>query len=103
RALERDERFTVCAEAGGAAAAVALALERRPDICLLDIRMPGSGLAAVWEIAARLPDTKIVMLTVSEADHDLFAALRSGAHGYLLKTMDARRLADALYELHLGK
>jgi len=103
RALGRDERFVVCAEAAGAAAAVALALERHPDLCLLDIRMPGGGLAALWEIASRLPDTKIVMLTVSEADDDLFAALRSGAHGYLLKTMSARRLADALDDVNAGK
>jgi two-component system NarL family response regulator len=102
-ALGRDERFVVCGEAGNAAAAVALSLERRPDVCLLDVRMPGGGLAALWEIASRLPDTKVVMLTVSEEDEDLFAALRAGAHGYLLKTMSVRRLADALYDVHLGK
>jgi DNA-binding NarL/FixJ family response regulator len=103
RALDRDERFFVCGEAATAPAAVALALARRPDVCLLDVRMPGDGLAALWEITSRLPDTKAVILTVSEADEDLFAALRSGAHGYLLKTMSVRRLADALYDVHLGK
>src|SRR5258707_14518934 len=58
--------------------------------------MPGSGLAAAWEIAARLPQAKIVMLTVSDEDADLFAGLRAGADGYLLKTMNLRRLPDAL-------
>ena len=52
------------------------AVREPPDVCLLDVRMPGSGLAAAWEIGARLPEAKIVMLTVSEDDADLFAALR---------------------------
>jgi len=91
-----DGGLVVCAEAADAARAVQQALETRPDICLLDVRMPGSGVAAAWEITARLPDAKIVMLTVSDEDTDLFAALRAGANGYLLKTMDFRRLPDAL-------
>ena len=65
--------------------------------------MPGSGLAAAWEIAARLPQTKIVMLTVSDEDTDLFTALRAGADGYLLKTMNMRRLPDALYGVCRGE
>lgn len=96
RALEGDQRFDVCASAADAAEAVQHAVRERPDVCLLDIRMPGSGLAAAWEIAARLPEAKIVMLTVSDEDDDLFAALRAGADGYLLKTMNLRRLPDAL-------
>jgi DNA-binding NarL/FixJ family response regulator len=96
RALERDQRFSVCASMADAAGAIQAAVRGQPDVCLLDIRMPGGGLAAAWEIAARLPETKIVMLTVSDDDADLFAALRAGAHGYLLKTMNLRRLPDAL-------
>jgi len=96
RAIEGDERLDVCASVADAAGAVQAALRERPDICLLDIRMPGSGLAAAWEIKARLPKAKIVMLTVSDEDNDLFAALRAGADGYLLKTMNLRRLPDAL-------
>jgi DNA-binding NarL/FixJ family response regulator len=96
RALERGQRFSVCASVADAAAAIQAAVRERPDVCLLDIRMPGDGLAAAWEIAARMPEAKIVMLTVSEDDADLFAALRVGAHGYLLKTMNLRRLPDAL-------
>jgi len=94
--LENDGRFDVCAVAADAAEAVQAAVDQQPDVCLLDVRMPGSGLAALWEIAARLPQAKIVMLTVSEDDTDLFAALRAGAHGYLLKTMSLSRLPDAL-------
>ncbi len=96
RALDSDRRFDVCAEVADAAEAVRAAVRDRPDVCLLDLRMPGSGLAAAWEIAARLPHTKVVMLTVSDDDADLFAALRSGANGYLLKTMNLARLPDAL-------
>jgi DNA-binding NarL/FixJ family response regulator len=96
RALESEPGFEVCASAGDAAEAVQAAVRGRPDVCLLDIRMPGGGLAAAWEIAARLPRAKIVMLTVSDEDSDLFAALRAGADGYLLKTMSLRRLPAAL-------
>jgi DNA-binding NarL/FixJ family response regulator len=96
RALESEPGFEVCASAADAAEAVQAAVRERPDVCLLDIRMPGGGLAAAWEIAARLPRAKIVMLTVSDEDSDLFAALRAGADGYLLKTMSLRRLPAAL-------
>jgi DNA-binding NarL/FixJ family response regulator len=102
RMLELDARFSVCGEAADAAGAVARACEMHPDLVLLDIRMPGSGLTALWEIAARLPQARIVMLTVSEDESDLFAALRAGAHGYLLKDIDPRRLPEALYDVHRG-
>jgi len=82
---------------------VQAAVRERPDVCLLDIRMPGSGLAAAWEIAARRPQAKIVMLTVSDDDTALFAALRAGAHGYLLKTMDLKRLPSALHGVCSGE
>jgi DNA-binding NarL/FixJ family response regulator len=96
-ALERSERFTVCAEAADGAAAVEAAVRERPDLCLLDIRMPGSsGIAATREITTRLPDTKVVMLTVSLDDDDLLNALRAGAVGYLLKDIDPDRLPYAL-------
>jgi len=103
RILEGDDRFAVVGEAPDAAAAVSLALRRRPDLVLLDISMPGDGLSALWEINARLPRTQVVMLTVSEEDEHLFAALRSGASGYLLKDIDPRRLPEALHDVHLGR
>ena len=103
RALGDGERFDVCAVAADAAQAVQAAICERPDVCLLDVRMPGNGVAAAWEIAARLPNAKIVMLTVSDNDADLFAALRAGADGYLLKTMDLKRLPDALVGVCSGE
>jgi DNA-binding NarL/FixJ family response regulator len=88
--------FAVCAEAADAAGAVEGALRTRPRVCLLDIHMPGNGIAAAAEISAALPDTAVVMLTVSRDDDDLFAALRAGAVGYLLKDTDPDRLPNAL-------
>lgn len=89
--------FTVVGEAADTPGAIAAALRERPDACLLDIHMPGGGgIAACAEITAKLPDAKVVMLTVSRTDADLFAALEAGAVGYLLKGMDPRRLPDAL-------
>ena len=102
RALDVHEHFEVCAETADAAGAVQAAVRERPDVCLLDVRMPGSGLSATWEISARLPKTKIVMLTVSVEDTDLFGALRAGADGYLLKTMNFTRLPDALDDVCSG-
>lgn len=102
-ALERDAAFAVCAEAADAPGAVASALRERPDVCLLDVHMPGRGVAAAWEIHSRLPRSKVVMLTVSRDDADLFAALRAGALGYLLKDMDPRSLPRALQSVLSGE
>ena len=94
-ALERGG-FDVCAEAPDAATSVALVRQLRPDVALLDIHMPGDGIRAAAEIAAHMPETSVVMLTVSSADDDLFAALKAGASGYLLKDTDPARLPLAL-------
>jgi DNA-binding NarL/FixJ family response regulator len=102
-AIEADVRFTVVAVAGDAADAVASAMRERPDLALLDVRMPGSGAAAAWEITACLPDTRAVMLTVSRSDKDLFTALRAGASGYLLKTMPFDAIGDELAQVLDGR
>jgi DNA-binding NarL/FixJ family response regulator len=94
-ALERDG-FVICAEAADGPGAVEAALRHHPDIVLMDINMPGNGIAATKEIARQLPETAIVMLTVSSADADLFDALCAGARGYLLKDIDPARLPQAL-------
>jgi two-component system NarL family response regulator len=94
-ALESQDCIVV-AEAATAEEAVAAAREHQPDVCLLDINMPGSGIAAAAEITHTVSGTAIVMLTASRDDEDLFAALRAGASGYLLKDMDPQRLGHAL-------
>jgi len=93
----------VLGEAADAAAAVRLTLEHRPDVALLDIHMPGSGIRAAHDIGRALPDTAIVMLTQSSDDEDLFDSLRAGASGYLLKDTDPARLADALRGVLTGE
>jgi DNA-binding NarL/FixJ family response regulator len=95
-ALEQHGEFTVCAEAPDGDSAVEAARRERPNVCLLDINMPGDGIRAAETISRELPDTAVVMLTVSRADEDLFDALRAGASGYLLKDIDPARLPHAL-------
>ena len=94
-ALE-DGGFHVVAEAVDARSAVEAALQHRPDLCLLDVYMPGRGIAAAAELAEALPEMPIVMLTVSDTSEDLFEALHAGACGYLLKDTDPQRLPHAL-------
>lgn len=92
--------YDVVGRASDGAEAVALVEMLRPDLVLMDVRMPGmSGLAATRQIAARHPDVSIVMLTVSEDEDDLFVAIKAGARGYLLKNLEApqlRRLIEAV-------
>ncbi len=94
-ALETDG-CEVVADVGDAAKAVAAALEHLPDVCVLDIHMPGGGIGAARQITSRLPGTAVVMFTASRDDDDLFEALRAGARGYLLKDTDPSRLGAAL-------
>jgi two-component system, NarL family, nitrate/nitrite response regulator NarL len=95
--------FAVCAEAGDARGAVEAARRERPEICLLDIGMPGDGIAAAAAIRAELRFAIIVMLTVSRDDDDLFAALQAGASGYVLKGIAAPRLCEVLRALLRGE
>jgi two-component system NarL family response regulator len=76
----------------------------RPDVILMDIQMPGcDGLAATRLIKAEMPDAKIVMLTMSSEDEDLFEAVQSGACGYLLKTLDTEEFVARLMEVEQGE
>lgn len=93
----------VVAEAGTAQAAVKAAMRHQPTVCLLAVNLPGGGIAAAEQIKNGLPDTKIVMLTGSDRDEDLFAALRAGADGYLLRTTSADRLPDAVRGVLAGE
>lgn len=103
RALEESGEFRVCAEAKDAASAVEGAKLAHPDVCLLDINMPGNGISAAAEITGALPDTSVVMLTVSRQDDDLFDALRAGASGYLLKGLDEASIGEALHRVLAGE
>jgi DNA-binding NarL/FixJ family response regulator len=93
--LEGDG-FSVVGEAARADDAVRVAVEAQPDLVLLDVHMPGSGIVACQQIVEQCSDCAVVMLTVSEDNEDLFQSLRAGAAGYLLKDTDPERLGHAL-------
>ena len=95
--------FDVVGEASSARSCIELAVSLKPDVCLLDIHMPGSGIAAAEEISRALPDCAVVMLTYSRDDDDLFDSLRAGARGYLLKDMDPDRVGPALHGVLAGE
>ena len=97
------EGFEVVGEASNARSAIKLAVKLRPDVCLLDIHMPGGGIFAAGEISRSLPDCAVVMLTYSRDDDDLFDSLRAGARGYLLKDMDPDRIGPALLGVLAGE
>ena len=88
--------FAVCAEAASAEEAFDAALRERPDLCILDVELPGGGIRVARRIGAQIPEAAVVMLTVSDNDEDLFDALLAGASGYLPKDMEPDRLPDAL-------
>jgi DNA-binding NarL/FixJ family response regulator len=90
--------------AADGASALALVDDVRPDLVLMDVRMPGmSGLEATRRIALAHPDVAIVMLTVSEDEDDLFAAIKAGARGYLLKNLEAADLRAMIEAVGRGE
>ncbi len=93
----------VVATAYDGSEAVFQARKSHPDVILMDIRMPGcDGLAATRLIKAQMPETKIVMLTASAEDDDLFEAVKSGASGYLLKSASGQEFLESLAGLEQG-
>jgi len=101
--LLRSRGFEVAGIAGDGQEGVAEALRLNPDLVLMDIRMPGcDGLTATRLIKAQRPDIKIVMLTTSAEDEDLFEAIRCGATGYLLKSTKGAAFVEALHGLEEG-
>lgn len=96
--------FAVIAQAGSGEEAVSLALALNPDMVLLDVSMPGmGGIEAAARIAAALPQVRIMMLTVSETPESLLAALKAGAHGYVLKGVSASELRTIVRNVALGE
>ena len=93
----------VVGQAADGPAAVAQARALAPDLVLMDVAMPGGGIEATRTIAAEEPGIAIVMLTASEAIDDLFAAIKAGARGYLLKNLDAAELHTMLDAVARGE
>jgi len=101
--LSQDPRFEVVGEAGDASAALNAVGRLKPDLILLDNHLPGvSGVQAIGSLKELLPQTRVLMLTVSENEEDLSAGLRAGADGYLLKTIDTADLADSIQRVWEG-
>lgn len=101
--LSAQPDMEVIAQGESAADALRIAAESMPDIMLLDVSMPGGGLNAVRDIAAAYPVIYLVMLTVSEEEDDVTAALRSGARAYVLKGVAARELVRILRSVAAGE
>lgn len=102
--LFRAGGYTVVGAARDGLEALQLARSLRPDVILMDIRMPRcDGLCATRQIHAELPEVKIVMLTTSAEDADLFEAIKCGASGYLLKNLEPDQLFDYLAGLERGE
>jgi DNA-binding NarL/FixJ family response regulator len=94
-ALQPD--MEVIGEASDGLEAIVKAEELKPDLVLMDIKMPGvDGLEATRQIKLKLPDTRVVMLTVRDDDEQLFEAIKNGAQGYLLKNIRSRELLEML-------
>jgi DNA-binding NarL/FixJ family response regulator len=102
--LRLVEGFEIVAEATNGLQALALFREHRPDIALMDLRMPGAGgVETIIAIRKEFPDARIIVLTTFDGDEDIFRAIQAGARGYLLKGMDADELIDAIQTVHRGK
>jgi DNA-binding NarL/FixJ family response regulator len=102
--LESEEGIEVVAEAEDGAEAVAKAEELAPDVVLMDVRMPRvSGIEATRSIADSVPTAKILMLTVSDEEDDLYDAIKAGAAGYLLKEISIEEVATAIRAVVSGQ
>lgn len=102
--LEQQENFRVVAEADTGEGAIAKAKEVRPDVAVLDIRMPGlSGIEACRQIVDSVGDCQVIMLTSYAEDELLFAAIQAGAAGYVLKRIGDNELVRAIERVSRGE
>ncbi len=102
--LGTEPDLRILGEAGSVSAGVAVCARERPQVALLDIRLPdGSGIDACRQILRRSPDTRVLILTSVIDDRLVDDAIRAGAHGYLLKEIDGRGLLSAIRDVAAGK
>ncbi len=101
--LEEEPDIEIVGEASEGPEAVELVEQLVPDVVLMDVRMPGlSGIEATRRVRALVPGVKVAILTVSEDDEDLFASVRAGATGYLLKEVSIEEIAEAVRAVARG-
>ena len=101
--LKSSKLFDVVGEGRCCADAIALAQNQRPDVILLDISMPGGGIEAAAQISKSCPSVRCIMLTVSEQEEDVAAALHAGARGYILKGTSGPELIRIVQSIHQGE
>ncbi len=102
--IGQEEDFAVVGEADDAEQAVKCFTEQRPDVTLMDVRMPGvDGIEALRRIREQFPDARVVMLSTYDLDEDIFRAFDAGAVGYLLKSVQHAELFAAVRNVHAGK
>ena len=97
--LQSEPGFKVVGEAGSGEEALQLAPQLQPDVVLMDVKMPGiGGVEATRRLLEQMPPVRVLMLTVSEEEESLFAAIHAGARGYILKNADADELLEQARE-----
>jgi len=102
--LNTTKLFRVVAQAGGAAEALMLFREHSPDVTLLDISMPEQrGIDLLREIRSQFPEAKVLMLSSSESEQDIFESIRAGALGYVTKAVTPANLSAAILSVHAGE
>jgi DNA-binding NarL/FixJ family response regulator len=101
--FELDNEIRVIAEAATAEETIAIHAKIKPEVTLLDLRMPGGGIVALKSILSHQPDAKVLILTTSDLEEDIHRALSAGAYGYVLKTTASEDLSLAIIAVHSGK
>jgi two-component system NarL family response regulator len=102
--IGRRAEIQVVAEASNGVQAVELALKHKPDVLLMDLRMPQmGGVEAIQTIRAAWPEARVIVLTTFDGDEDIFRALQAGAKGYLLKDTPREELLEAIRAVHAGR
>jgi two-component system nitrate/nitrite response regulator NarL len=102
--LQSEPGFQVIGEAGSGEEALDLARQLQPDVVLMDVKMPGiGGVEATRRLLELMPPARVLMLTVSEEEESLFAAIHAGARGYILKNANADELLEGIRRVHAGE
>jgi two-component system NarL family response regulator len=102
--LNMVDGLTIVAEAANGQQALDLFRKHKPDVTLMDLRMPGmGGVETIAAIRRDFPDARIIVLTTFDGDEDIFRAIQAGARGYLLKGMSVDELIDAIQTVHHGR
>jgi two-component system NarL family response regulator len=102
--IKQAPGMTVVADTGDGQRAVELWKQHRPDVTLMDLRMPGSdGVDAIYQIRAADPNARIIVLTTYDGDEDIYRGIRAGAKSYLLKDIRREELFECIREVYAGK